>query len=242
MLDRQSSLPLYAQLEIEIRQKLDEQEWPVNCRIPSESELGRIYGISRMTVRAVLNNLTAEGYLYRVPGKGTFVTEPKVINSPTAQVGLLEQLNKMGYNAGGEVLSLCETTASRRIAEILNIEHGTKVGIVRCRCSIQDTPISYHVNYMPAGLFPDFMIRGGAYHQVKDTIQIEYKHKIQRHTEILQVKSASVEESTFLQIKPNTPLLVLDTVYYSAENVPLDYTQAVFRGDKVKLRFEHQNA
>jgi GntR family transcriptional regulator len=241
MLDRQSALPLYAQLEREIRQKLDEEEWPVNSCIPSESELGRIYGISRMTARSVLNRLTEDGLLYRVPGKGTFVAEPKIQSLPSSRLGMLDQLNQMGYHADAEVMSLSESTASRRVAEHLNIRKGGKVCIARCRCMVEDSPISYHISYLPAELFPNFEYRGQFHHQVIDTIQIEYQHTIKRHTEILQVKSASPEESELLQIKVNAPLLMLDTIYYSMDDIPLDYSRAVFRGDKVKLKFERQD-
>ena len=241
MLDRQSALPLYAQLEKEIRQKLEEEEWPVNSCIPSESELGRIYGISRMTARSVLNRLTEDGLLYRVPGKGTFVAEPKFQRQPSSRLGMLEQLNQMGYNADAEVLALTETTASRRVAEHLNLKRGSRVSVARCRCMVEDTPISYHVSYMPAELFPDFEHRGQFHHQVIDTIQIEYKHTIKWHTEILQVKSASPEESELLQVRVNAPLLMMDTIYYSTDDVALDYSRALFRGDKVKLKFDRQD-
>lgn len=241
MLDRQSALPLYVQLEREIRQKLDEEVWPINSRIPSESELGQIYGISRMTVRSVLNRLTEDGLLYRVPGKGTFVAEPKIQSRPSSRFGMLDQLNQMGYHADAEVMSLAETTASRRVAEYLRLNQGDRVVTSRCRCMVGDTPISYHVSYLPAALFPDFVYRGQFHHQVIDTIQIEYRHTIKHHTEILQVRSASPEDSELLEVKVNAPLLMLDTIYYSTDDVPLDYSTIVFRGDKVKLTYERQD-
>jgi GntR family transcriptional regulator len=72
-LDPKSSVPLHAQLEEIIRKNIAENIWPENERIPSENELSRQYGLSRMTVRSVILRLAQADLLYRVPGKGTFV-------------------------------------------------------------------------------------------------------------------------------------------------------------------------
>lgn len=240
MLDRQDARPLYAQLEKEIRQKLDDEEWAVNTRIPSESELGRIYGISRMTARAVLNRLTEEGLLRRVPGKGTYVAEPKIQRKPNSNSGMLDQLNQQGYNTQAEVISTSEDTASKRIADLLALEKDDMVAIACCMCKVEKNPISYHTSYFPAELFPNFRERGNKYHQVIDIIQKEYQYTICRHTETLQVKAASLEESMLLQVKPGSPVLMLDTLYYSADDAPLGYSRVIFRGDKVKLTFDYQ--
>jgi len=72
-----SSVPKYSQLR-EILLDLIEAELAYDALIPSERELVDRYGLSRMTVRQAINNLVAEGRLYRVAGKGTFVARPKV--------------------------------------------------------------------------------------------------------------------------------------------------------------------
>lgn len=240
MLDRQNALPLYAQLERAIRQKLEDEEWPVNSCIPSESELGRIYGISRMTARSVLNRLADEGLLYRVPGKGTFVAEQKIQRLPASRFGMLDQLNQMGYNTEAQVLSVTETICSRRVSHLLELDRDAPVGMICCLCKVSGIPISYHTSYLPTELFPDLQERVGDHHQLIDIIQKEYHHTIAHHTESLQVKAASPEESGLLQIQPNAPLLLLDTMYYAEDEKPLGCSRVIFRGDKVKLTFDYQ--
>src|SRR5882672_6426955 len=46
--------------------------------IPSERDLAKQYGVARMTVRQAVESLVAEGRLFKVGGKGTFVARPKV--------------------------------------------------------------------------------------------------------------------------------------------------------------------
>ena len=72
--------PLYQKIELEIRGKIKSGEYPLNSQIPTENELAQQLGVSRPTIRQALDSLTRHGYLTRVKGKGTFVTEPKVLH------------------------------------------------------------------------------------------------------------------------------------------------------------------
>lgn len=55
------------------KKKIESKEWNVGSQIPTEDELCRIYGVSRVTVRAAISELVREGYLFHQQGKGTFV-------------------------------------------------------------------------------------------------------------------------------------------------------------------------
>ena len=73
--------PVPAGLQGEIRafvlEKLASGEWATGERIPSETELTARFGASRMTVHHALKALSAEGWLRRVKGLGTFVAPPR---------------------------------------------------------------------------------------------------------------------------------------------------------------------
>jgi len=70
---RESPLPLYVQLKQIIKHQIAEGTLKEEAPIPSERELCKIYNISHITVRQALVELTREGFLFRVPGRGTFV-------------------------------------------------------------------------------------------------------------------------------------------------------------------------
>ena len=71
--------PLYRKVKTLIKQRIVSGEWPPEERIPSENELVKLLGVSRMTVNRALRELTAEGYLVRVQGVGTFVSARKPV-------------------------------------------------------------------------------------------------------------------------------------------------------------------
>lgn len=80
---RNLATPLY----LEIKQWLikEIENTPINSPIPSERELSKMFHASRMTVRNAVNELVAEGFLYRNKNKGTFVADRSFLKKNTAQ-------------------------------------------------------------------------------------------------------------------------------------------------------------
>ncbi len=76
MIDRDSPIPLYYQLKTFLRQKIEDGELQPGDRLPTEQTLGKRHQISRTPIRQALSELAQEGYIYRQPGRGTFVAEP----------------------------------------------------------------------------------------------------------------------------------------------------------------------
>ena len=79
--------PLYMQVKEHILDNIQSGTWAAGSRVPSENELVESFGISRMTANRALRELSADGYLARVPGVGTFVKEQ------TARTSLMELRN-----------------------------------------------------------------------------------------------------------------------------------------------------
>ena len=124
-------------------------------RIPSENELNKMFGLSRMTVRGVLTKLVGDGLLVRVPGKGTYVATPKISAVSPAYRGVREQLESQGYETSTRLVSLTlETAVVRASANDSGSARTTRptssCASARCRAS----PISLHRSYVPARLAP----------------------------------------------------------------------------------------
>ncbi|HOK55946.1 MAG TPA: GntR family transcriptional regulator [bacterium] len=72
-----NNIPFYKQIKEEILKKIEKGEYKVGDKIPSISELSKIYNVSNIVVRQALGELVKEGYLEGIPGKGTFVKEKR---------------------------------------------------------------------------------------------------------------------------------------------------------------------
>lgn len=64
---------LKSQVRAELEEYIHSLDLDVANKLPREEELCRILGISRVTLRSVLDDLAAEGIIIRVHGRGTFV-------------------------------------------------------------------------------------------------------------------------------------------------------------------------
>ena len=239
MLDKNSAQPLYVQFENVIRSKLDNEEWLVGAMIPSENELAKIYGISRMTVRSVLNQAVSAGMFYRVPGKGTFVAEPKIESSPLAHMGIREQLEKKGYEIHTKLLEVEQLPASVRVAKLLGIEPKELVYKVRRLRYLKDIPLSIHTSYIPQSISPGLESRDLEKVQLCDILEQDYHCTIIRHVEMLESVTASAAEAQLLEVEKASPLLMLENTVYGEGDVPIEHSKVVFRGDKIKLRMEY---
>src|SRR5258708_12211972 len=93
--EQDSSTPRYSQLKEIIREQY--ASWEAGQPIPSELELCQMYSVSRTTVRKALDHLTQEGLLYRLQGKGTFISPPKLRERFLQQVaGIYDDMASRG--------------------------------------------------------------------------------------------------------------------------------------------------
>ena len=77
-LDRTSFVPLYYQLQEVLKEQIESGVWSPGEALPSEPELARRFGISRVVVRQALAILHDDRQIVRIKGRGTFVAEPKL--------------------------------------------------------------------------------------------------------------------------------------------------------------------
>ena len=239
MLEKNSPKPLYAQLEEILRAAILNGEWKPNHVIPSELELSRTYGVSRMTARAVVTQLVNDGLLRRVQGKGTFVIEQKIATKSLAYVGIREQLERIGYQIATKLLNFKQIEASQTLAATLDIMQGESVHFIERVRFIDGNPIGVHRSYIPKALAPTLKDDKLESEQLCVILQNEFNLKSATVTETLESTLASHEEAQLFKVNTTFPLLILEDVYKTAAGRVFEYTKVLFRGDKVKLNFDY---
>lgn len=82
MRDNSNKIPLYSQLMSTLQEQIETQMKP-NDKLPTEKQIGEEYSMSRTTVRLAMQELEKRGFIYRIQGKGSFVSaiKPKSLNS-----------------------------------------------------------------------------------------------------------------------------------------------------------------
>lgn len=240
MLERFDPKPLYVQLGDIIREKIESGEWKPHQVIPSENELSKIYGISRMTARSVVSEFVREGMLYRVQGKGTFVVEPKITAPPLSYKGIREQLEQMGYQTATKLLSTKKIACTESIAKKLEIPEGSKVHVLERLRFVKEQPLSIHTSFIPAQYCKDLESKDFVGEQLCVILDKEYGLKSHKVIETLESTLAREKEAKLLSIKVGYPLLLLEDLIYDPEGKPFEYTKVLFRGDKIKISLQYE--
>lgn len=242
-LDPKSPIPLHAQLESILRNNIENEVWKENDLIPSENELSREYGLSRMTVRSVILRLVQDGLLYRVPGKGTFVSLDKIVSKPISlsQMGIREQLEQMGYENTTALIGATEVPASSRVARRLQIEEHRPVFEIRRVRTVKGEPFSLHVSYIPKDCCPDFLEEKPDFEgqQLCDLLKDKYGIEQNKLIETLEIIHATAMEAELLKVKKNYPLMLLEDIIFAVNNRPIEYASVLFRGDRIKIEIKN---
>ncbi|MDR2379284.1 MAG: GntR family transcriptional regulator [Bifidobacteriaceae bacterium] len=238
-LDRGSAVPIYVQLEDILSRRIASGEWRPNQRIPSENELTRMYGLSRMTARAVLNSMTNSGLLFRVPGKGTFVAPAKLAAVSPAYRGIREQLEEMGHTTTTELLRAGQERPPTAVREALSLGEDDDVYVIYRRRSAGGEPISLHTSFVPTRLAPGLDSRDLVGEQLCVVLRNEYGLDMSKVIERLEVVTAGSAEARLLATRRGHPLLLLVDTIRDQSGTPFEFSRILFRGDKVAVTFEH---
>jgi len=241
VLERESAVPLYAQLERILHARITGGEWAPGQRIPSENELNRMFGLSRMTVRGVLTKLVGDGLLVRVPGKGTYVATPKISAISPAYRGVREQLEALGYETSTRLVSLTLEPPSQGVRERLALGDGDETYLVVRVRSVQGEPISLHRSYVPARLAPGLDQHDVVGGQLCVVLEEQYGLPMRRVHEELEAVAVSAVDAKHLGMRRGEPALQLQDVISDALSRPFEYSSIVFRGDRMRLRFDYDH-
>lgn len=148
----QRSRPKHAMLVEQLRNLVQETRDRGETCLPSERELGERFDVSRVTVRNALAELEEQGQIYRVQGKGAFVSEEKFRQPLSSLTSFTQDMDSQGMVSGARILSLETVPASRKTAQFLRVPEGSPLVFLRRLRTINCEPIAIENCYLPAHL------------------------------------------------------------------------------------------
>ncbi|KWB41796.1 GntR family transcriptional regulator [Burkholderia cepacia] len=237
-----SAAPLYVQIKDTLRARILDGTYAPHSRMPSEHELCAAFGVSRITVRQALGDLQKEGLLFKLHGKGTFVSKPKAFQNVTSLQGFAEAMSSMGYEIVNQVRSVRTVKADRHLATKLNVPEGAPlVEIHRVRL-LNREPVSLEQTWVPEALGKRL---AGADLATRDIfLMLENDCGIPLgHADVsIDAILADDEIVDALQVEESSPVLRIERLTHDASGAPIDYEYLYFRGDafQYRLRIDRQ--
>jgi len=233
-LDRQSPLPLYAQVKRRVQAMIHAGDHPPG-RFFSEPELTRRFGVSRATIRQALQELVDEGYLRRAQGQGTFVNRGKFDESFGPSMDFLDQWASAGRALRMELGSFETLPAPARFARLLAIAPGTPVlHLTRTRRTEDGLAVSIDDRWLHAEA-ADAVTRGEA-SSVSLLELIARRVRLARGENRVEAALAG-DAGAMLGIPAEAPVLIREMVYLDRAGIPVMAGRSVYRADLVRYTF-----
>ncbi len=201
------SKPRYQQLKDLIIQRISTGDLRPNDRVPSENELVEAQSVSRMTANRALRELNAEGYVKRIAGRGTFVSDFRSQSHVLEVQNIADEIAARGHTHSCQVLRQSRQRARGEIAKALHVDQGVSVFHLLLVHFENETPIQIedrHVlaDFAPACLEQDFQ-------RVTPSAYLTSVSPLQEAEQVVRAQSPNAAVRKRLQMDDDEPSLVV---------------------------------
>lgn len=238
MEDNYYKVPKYYILKLEIIKKIENDEFLDDQMIPSERELIKEFGVSRITVRKAIDELVNEGYVYRVQGKGTYVKGDKKTQDLFSITSCTQDIINLGMTPSRKVVACEIIDAIPKRARIMEIDKSDKLLVIDRVYYADDEPINRTIAYLPIKYFPGLEKHNFADESIYEILEKQYNLKITRATRTIEAVLARDEVSDLLEVEDGMPVLLFRGTTYGIignKEVPIETFKTNYRTDKYKF-------
>jgi len=221
--------PRHVAVRLAPERRIRAGEIPEGGRLPSEAELAREFGCSRMTVRAALAALAAAGLVQRRHGLGTFTSRPRALRRFWTVLSFTEEMRAHGVEVQNRLLSVRREQPSESVRAALALPPGEPVYRVRRLRLVAGHPVAYHVSSLPVRLCPDLdrldLESDSLYRLVED----RYGYRFTRCDRTYRPVRAKSAEARLLEVPVGTPVLLVEGVAFVEAGVAVDACYEMYR-------------
>ena len=227
--------PLYQQIKALILQSLQQGEWKPGEVIPSEFDLAARYKVSQGTVRKAVDELAAENLLVRRQGRGTFVATH---SEQQVQYRFLRLQPDSGTvdsegPAQRDVVECRRQRASAEVARALGLRSGDPVLQARRLLRFAGVPTILEDLWLPGGPFKGLTADRLSQHHgpMYALFEAEFGVRMVRADEKIRAVLPDADQARLLQISTEIPLLSVERVAYTYNDVPMELRRGLYRTD-----------
>lgn len=226
---------IFQEVAKQIQEKIDKGLYISSQRLPSEYDLAKEFGVSRLTVRKAIDELISRNILVKQKGKGTYVmTQQKVQSGRAGLQGFTEAAKSYGKTSKTEVISF-EPLADvpDEVTRALQLDGQEEVyHLVRLR-SFDNEPMTVEDLYIRSIYLPEVtekQLEGSLFTLIEKQIEIAYSHQ--------EVEAILVTEelSPLLKVNVGEPLLMVHSITYSITATPILYDTSYYRADRYTFK------
>ena len=237
-IDRESKLPLYEKIVINLRELIQSGMLKPGEAIPPELSLVEYYGVSRLTIRKAIDELERSKLLIRRQGIGTFVNDPVITSIAPSKLSFTDQVLSVGQKPSSKLISREIVEASQKIAQKLHLnENEPVVCIIRLRLA-DGVPILLETASYSQRLFPSLeFIEDFKDLSIYEFLSKEHGKKVTLIEQTLSPVLLSEEEAGYLSAAPGSASIHSESVAFSSDGQPIEYSFSVANGENCEFYF-----
>jgi GntR family transcriptional regulator len=233
-IEREVPVPLYYRLAEIVKQKILNSEFEVGESIPTEAELEKEYGVSRITVRQAIDLLCRQGFLVKERGKTPYVARSKLEHTFGPISSFTKNIRSKGLIPGTKVLSLCYTKPPRIVARHFEVKEEDDVILLKRLRLVNGEPVAIDNTYLQKDPLSQFVEKGISQESLYESLERDYGILLDEIDETIQVQLAGKEESKLLKIKVGFPCLLSHRIVRDVKGKVVAYSRTIYRGDEYK--------
>jgi GntR family transcriptional regulator len=203
--------------------------------LPSERELAERYGIARMTVRTELDRLVADGLVYRIHGRGTFVAAPRVTQAMTLS-SFSEDMRGRGLAPGSRVLACDVVIATTAVAVRLELADATRVIRIHRVRTADGEPMAVEEAFLPADRFAGLDQADLEHGSLFELLEDQWGVQLATGEQCVVAISFDATQAHLLGVEPGDAGLQFQTTGRDGAGTPIYTAWTWYRGDRYEIR------
>jgi len=237
MFGRPVDVPMHSVVRTELLTQIRSGRLHPGDQVPTEPQLMASFKVSRTTVRRALRDLETMGLIDRQPGRGSFVSEPKVEPRLDRLTGFVEDMEALGLDATASVELIESLPADAEVSQQLQLAPGeTVVHIQRVRLA-NGTPISFDDSYFPANLGSRIATENLEEEPFYSILEGKYGIALAGADYVLSASTADERVARLLSIEVGAPVLRLERTSRAApDRRPILFEHLHFAGARISYR------
>jgi len=237
-IDRQADTPLWMQLKSILQGQIQSGELLPDSRLYSEHELCKMFGVSRTVVREALSELVHDRFIYRIQGKGTFISGRKEEQDYAgSNIGFSGEMIGKGRKVLTKILEQKLADPGEREHRMLRLNGPQRVVQIRRLMYIDDKPRLLVDMSFPADLVSGFENVNLSNRSIYDVLRRRYGLVPTSSERWIEAILPTDQQAALLNISPDTPLLGIESCAYLADGRAFEYYYGYHRSDISRLHF-----
>ncbi len=230
-------IPIYQEVYGNLNKLIRDGDYEVGEFLPPEGDLEQMYDVSRTTIRKAVNMLVSEGYVEVKQGRGTKILDFNSTQKLNGVTSISETLRKKGMQVEAKSIYIDIVEATKRTAERLKVDEGTKLYRVQ-RIQLADgKPVAIMENFIGTAFTPNLDTKINEIHSLYAFLEEEYGLHIDYAKDVISAKSADFVESQMLDVRVGAALLTLRRVSYT-NGRPLTFDRIIIRADRYQFEID----